>query len=1006
MLKTPNASAKSKAKKTKANATAMSPTHSDIAEATDGLVSPLDSADHYDSDMIEEICGFNSFGHSATATGFDDELSLNDINSSSFTGKASWTDNAALVKVKRGFQWQVLCTTALAQKVLQDTYRVNRLRRVLQRHLLPQLLINRDNFKGSLVNKELCRAARNLRAHKDLKTAVPIGRFLGENHPFLLSLNSSILLNNCAESMDVERVAAGHVLARAGDKSQESLVFIVFGKVVYRDRSVKDAKPRVLQAGDHFGGIFNTSATFTGDFRCISDCILWRLSREAFDDAFLPLADSAMKQVYLEAFREHCIDYIPQSYPVPQCLSRVPIYRRLNRPLTRYMEDFEPCVLLRGETLFEEGDGPSYVYCMLEGSVRRRRKGFDNTFATGVCHLLTLNSFSHLNVKTGRFALLGDAPLILPSTHRYQCTVMSRYGLFFRVTRERFISALLDDPTLFVQLREKLTQQIRTGMRLDPMCLSFAPLLREFPESSLHAIALAAEPRVLRRSVPLCEPAENVSEIFLIVHGEIRDTRVFDKKPTRRLDTPPPVEDEDAEEERRRPGFKGGHGKSGKGPSLAGTMRSGGSAKSRAHKDEPQAAQEEEFDLFSPNVSLAQLSLVTPDEQSEFNPALPILQDKRFEVTVGGGWEGLLVDKWTSGWEGVCTVAAWALPTLKIRTEFNGLPKAQQSLILSVARLNQKEALGLQKVLNTRLPPMSSYLPPADRTKMKSEPPSSEASAPPKSRKGGRPELLSQSQPQNSDSSPSLLITFVENSAQQQSSSVRVQTPTKKKSSEKASPKKGRGKKKVTKEKNAEKTENTVTLPDVKPTVPLSLNVRRPRAAPTAPPPVDPFLLAVYNGEYKDGELALTNIVRDPPTPKKGEMKYCKDLFEETTSNERVSWPLLSHPEKRWFSAVPSYEPLPGTVTNRNIIVEPPMFSANTDLMSRKDKRYRDKLVAEADFFTSSMKSRLQMETMEAMLVEERPASERVNRDTDKEKLNHTQELPKRHAMVPSKRRA
>lgn len=957
----------------------------------------------------------------------------------------------------------------------------------------------------------------------------------------------------------------------------------------------------VLRAGDHFGGLFGTSAIFEGSYRVFtSTCVIWSISRSVFEQVFFPYADDNMKAVYVRCFQAHGEAHIARSYPLPTTLLRVSIYRKLRRSLNRYKGDFTPCVFLRGEKLFDQDEAPKYVYCVLEGTMLRRCKGVDGTFASGVSQLLGLNSI----LRACRFILLGSEGLILTATHRFQCTVSSPYALCYRVTADRFISALLDDPSFYVQLRERLTQQIRLSMRLDPVCLKFAPLLKDFPESSLAAIAQGAEPRVLRRSVPLCEPAHSIKEIFLVVRGSIRDTRVFDRRPTRRLDTPPSAEDENGDHlgddlaggggyfgRGRRASFMNGTNQTGSAnrrgvvqfhksagtagggsapPSTdVGNLSGGGGAGSRnrgvspatapgsvgagvavppgsagrrgqgnygggggptsgRRRSLPNAAAAnannagggagvgeledggslDTLDIFMGNrvaeELLAQLPMVTPDEQVELNPPLPLLPDKRFEVTVGGGWEGLLVDKWPSGWEGTCTIEAWALPVLKIRTEFNNFPKPHQSYILNYLRVLQKEALGLPKIVVAKLPPMSSYTLVMDRPAgglavgggngaggggAGSAPASGSGGATSlmsstlhldfsgsKKKKGygsGLPSLARSADPNRSRSNlggargsfgeegvtensfghqfPDLgehpmgaahatlhrgsrdhrtggageggaghgMLT-PRNSGNRGSASADLGThPHKGERRRHSSPQRNGKQKRRGGEDSHEKghrSSSSLVTPSyerskgggrggraarvsgskgnrerspeegikdglpavkVKPAIHTYMftGARKPTertrstgshgahrsSSSSLPTPVDPYLLAVYNGDFKDGELALNNIERDPVITEdsKALLRHCPDLGRGNPRGSR--WPILRHPDQRWFAVVPSYGPLPGTVHNPNILVPAPDFVKNSDLMIRKDKQYRDKLLAETDFFNTSMRSKQEM---------------------------------------------
>lgn len=923
----------------------------------------------------------------------------------------------------------------------------------------------------------------------------------------------------------------------------------------------REKKTVALLSGDYFGGLFGISSILEGSYRVFTPtCVIWSLPRKVFEEVFFSFADEAMKATYIRHFRATGEAYISRAYPLPTTLLRVSIYRKLNRSLNRYTEDFTPCVFFRGEKLFDQDEPAGCVYCVLEGALLRRVRGFDGTFSTGISQLLVLNSA----VNAGRFLLVGCGELIMPATRRYQCMVCSPYALCFRVTAERFVSALLDDPNLFVQLRERLTQQIRLNMRLDPVCLKFAPLLKDFPDSSLAVIAQAAEARVLRRSVPLCEPAHSIKEIFLVVRGGIRDTRVFGKRPTRRLDTPPPTEDGNGDHfgEEHLGGGGGGHVgrvrsqsftngpafsntnssgqkrgilQSNKVPVFGGTTTSveggvnavtnngarrsvsaegktGGGAESK-HKGvgtspgnaggsgggimggkrtnpagggsgngttvgvevpvEAGGGGFDSLDIFTPEhvaeELLLRISFVTPDEQIELNPPLPLLPDKRFEVTVGGGWEGLLIDKWPSGWEGTCTVEAWALPVLKIRAEFNNLSKPYQNYVLNYLRYQQKEALGLPKIVVAKLPPMSSYNMHVDRVGVagsagvgKGGTTSASSgqggtvslgsnfavdshSSRKKARVGEGGSGVPSSHHRSTERSRSRSHTvagsnsFMEDSSNEQtwgsaqfaeldrhsgrrSSSTGERGEKERPTSRQRSPsgskprrssslhhdKKRR--KRVPKRNyndNGEKMAPSCSTAsdterrrgrDNRPhrgTRPRSQDANGEDALPSlkskpathtymftggrkqhgptsshggtashtlsspaslSSPPVDPYLLAVYNGDFKDGELALSNIERDPVSTDdaKNLLRHCPDLTQENLRGNR--WPIIRRPDHRWFAVVPSYGPLPGTIQNPNLAVPPPDFSRNSDLMIRKDKQYREKLLAETNFFSQSMR--------------------------------------------------
>jgi CRP-like cAMP-binding protein len=505
--------------------------------------------------------------------------------------------------MKRAAMWEVVVVTALAHRAMELKFRRDRLRRVLERHLLPTLM-ERKKTTGSVISKKggAPRRSNNDRNLNDAASngssagadggAAPQGSYLREHNAFLASLNSPVLLQSFAETMTRHRFLPGEVIARAGQLSQKVMYFLISGKCevtrnrsegaaadaldtstgntdlnnnsidndndtaatpTYRDGMHSTKAPRtrpcgvmdnavsrcvkeVIMPGATFGGIISgSSAVFAETYRALSQCIIWELRAEDFESVFRPFSDRAMLDKYKEYMRAHSLAWLQQHYHPAKVFGSIPVYRKLASRKSRYLGDFTPVVKVRGELLFAQDDLPGDVYCLLEGTVLRRTKAAGGGHGDdGVAQRLATNAFTSLRA-VGRFLLLGEEPHVLPGVQPYSCTVSSRVALFYKVPGERFVSALLDDPSLYSQLRERLMRQRQASMVLRPECLAFVPLLQRFPPEKRAELLQYAQPRVVGRSTPLCEPAQHLSELMLVVSGDVCDPRRYGQKPTRAL---------------------------------------------------------------------------------------------------------------------------------------------------------------------------------------------------------------------------------------------------------------------------------------------------------------------------------------------------------------------------------------------------------------------------------------------------------------------------------------
>ncbi|KAG5501501.1 hypothetical protein JKF63_03330 [Porcisia hertigi] len=488
----------------------------------------------------------------------------------SFSGGGNMVQVACALK--RAAMWGIVITTVLGHRIMELRFRRQRLRRVLERHLLPTLLRRKKRTGSVVVKGTRSRASGNYGdgAPADGPSALPEGTYLRDHNVFFDSLHSASLLQSFAEKMTRQRFLPGDIIARAGDASQKSLYFLISGKCEVcterprpdddsaepademnaacgsaRQQQRKNSGPaapelikEVVMAGTSIGGVFGGNAFFLGTYRALSQCIVWVLQTEDFEQIFRKFADRAMLDTYKEAIRQHSLWWLQQRYNPAKCYSSIPIYRKLTRRMSTYLCDFIPVVKTRGEKLLSQGDAAGDVYCLLEGTVLRRTMGADGTYGDdGVMQRLGTNSLTALNVP-GRYLMFGEEPHLVPGVQPYTCTVSSRVALFFQIRGEQFVNALLDDPQLYAQLREQVMHQRQSNMRLHPECLAYVPLLQRFPAEKREELVKHAQPRVISRSVSVCDPGQHLSDLFIIVKGFVRDTRDYSHKPTAPLKVP------------------------------------------------------------------------------------------------------------------------------------------------------------------------------------------------------------------------------------------------------------------------------------------------------------------------------------------------------------------------------------------------------------------------------------------------------------------------------------
>ncbi|ORC91743.1 uncharacterized protein TM35_000053390 [Trypanosoma theileri] len=912
-------------------------------------------------------------------------------------------------RLKRGCMWEVIITNFLVHQAWQELYRRSRLRKVLETLLLP-IILRKRGIKGTISS-----TLKKLHVHppvllRENEGQKPQGSFLIEHSPFFEAFRNPKFCDTLAEVVQRYRFPAGEAIVNAGSPSQDALYILYSGKcdaILPSNEERKVVKRSRVPLGGIFGGLFGGKSVFTETFRAVSQCIVWIISREDFELLFGQYADENMKKVYLDAFKKHQMERLHQCYPMPQSMSRVPIYRHIDRSIEEYVKDFTPLVLTNGDVLFNQGDSPGVVYCLLEGHVARDQIGPDMTYESGTQQIISPNNADNNFALNTRFLLLGEEPHILPGPLKYRCTVVSRAALFYKIEGERFVNALLDDAALFLQVREKLTTQRRLWMKLAPEALSTVPILVGLPFSNLNNIAHAAEPRVVERCVSICEPAQNIREIYILTVGDVRDPRNFNRVPTHPA-VVPPSESDDSQEKQVTKGKKEKQVKSrpvppGKDVKIMNTTYT--TDQLSGSRPQNVSAAIEALSSVSPlfNSTRSKWSFLSsidndnentityPDEHQELSPPLPPNPAKSFLCTIGGGWEGLLLEKWPNGWETTTTVELWAIPMLTIRTELNSTPKLIQSTIISNARDLQMRELGLPAPIVAKLPRLSAYLPPEKRLTKHSlgveKNPVLEKSVVRRSRKtlgsGFSRELStatgSKQGRATGDLSGSRLSTLselslgspVEKNKNSEAKPLHLLSPYTSRSV-KALPK--YGERQIKKEVDVRRASKVTSHVDNANTE--SFETRKPKAGPPpllflrklAPkeeesPVITPELCAIYAG--KEPQKGIIRKPPSPPHPKKQrllplsptQLQRSKEEGSKRNRNvysdQQSSWPITTGVKKQWFHVVPDFAPLPGTANNQNYISHTPNLVPNSAMMVRIEKGRGEVLTSQATYFAS-----------------------------------------------------
>ncbi|KEG09374.1 hypothetical protein DQ04_05331040 [Trypanosoma grayi] len=902
-------------------------------------------------------------------------------------------------RCKRACMWETIIVNFLAHRVWYESFRRLRLRTVLETHLLPVILRKRGEavVGGRFVRKPSSQAPVLLRDDEGQK---PQGSFLIEQCPFFAALESPKFCDSIAEVVLRYRFSLGEAIVNVGSPSQEALHILISGRcdaILPASEGRKGVQRRRLQPGETFGGLMGGKAVFSEVYRAISRCIIWVIRRESFETLFQQYADERMKNVYLRALKQQMEERLHSLYPMPQSMSRVPIYRNINGAIEQYANDFTPLVLTKGEVLFNQGDSPGAIYCLVEGQVQRDQLGPDMTYESGTQQILSPNESDNSFALATRFILLGEEPHILPGVLRYRCTVASRAALFYKIEGGRFVNALLDDARLFLEIREKLTTQIRLWMRLAPEALLSVPILRELPQTHFASIVHAAEARVVERSVSLCEPAQNIREIYLLVAGGVRDPRQFNHAPTQPV-SPPSTESDKSQEKAPVKGkkeklpktslaWREKEMKNSAFPSVVDGMANArappsleAAAAAAAAALAPAGGLHKRWSFFRGPDSDSTKTPTYPDEQVEITPPLPPNPAKNIVCTIGGGWEGLLLEKWPNGWETTNTVELWAVPMLTIRTEFNSSPKSTQNSILSYIRNLQMQDLSLPAPVVAKLPPMSVYLPP-DKRLTKHSLGLEKGLVHEKSavRRSGKTVLSGVSREVSNavSSKPGRVVGEFSFSHSSTLTECSVSTcdgikSHKKKQPPKELPKPPRSSVSPTSivtRKNGKKQDtckltktNTITgggdtaveeVRKPKAGPPPLLFLRRLAAKPPEEPPViTPELCAIYAGREPQ-----KGIIRQPPQVLGGAREKAV-VSTARCVDQQSTWPSATGAKKQWFGVVPEYAPLPGTINNQNYIVGPPSLVPNTALMLRREKKHGEVLAAQAAYFLSLAHSR------------------------------------------------
>lgn len=636
--------------------------------------------------------------------------------------------------IKCSAMWEVLCTASSYHMNLCEQFRYERLRRQLCILMLPHLLKRR--LRGTLGNA----LPVDTKGPEDTASQGdrPSGAQLMQTCPWLAGMEDINFAEEVAQGMQKLSKLTGDDVVRADESSQGVLYYVAVGRYEWVTPAAPQATtstPRHATGAANIpaqdplaapvaggqrvvapfccGDVFGGPSRYLRSLYARSKGVVWYISKSSFDAMLESWSTQRTKNLFLAEAKKEMLYTIADNFPLAP--NRIPLLRKMPiNLLPTYFPQFEPVLLDRGTVLFEEGSNGGVVYVLCSGSVTRaRRQTADEP--NGCSQVLSVSASWQ---NTLRYALIGEEPHIVPEKHRYTCTVASDVFKGYRIPAALFANILLDDPRLLLRLREDALAQRASMMRLKVEALRQVPLLQDFPMSRLQTLHQLMTPKVVERSTMICQSQQPLRDIYVVVCGDIRDP----KKPGVPPAVLPPAKplstnattgasataSSNAASFVARP--DGGarqvtmvvDDQSVANPSFAGIERT----YSMAATNRMSFTGRRPVDLLSRTLSVNEATVV---ENEDTNPPLPVSQVNRILYALGGGWEGLLMEKWTTTWEAVGVVELWVLPTVAIRNEYNELHRSAQVSILHQLRVNQMRDLGLDEVPQTKLPPMSIY---------------------------------------------------------------------------------------------------------------------------------------------------------------------------------------------------------------------------------------------------------------------------------------------------------
>lgn len=621
------------------------------------------------------------------------------------------------IPLKASSMWSTAVTGSVYFAELAERFRFARLRKKLEQHLLPTLLQRR--LKTLLVS-DVRTENTNTAGESDGNAAAdrPTAHIISQCCPWLGALNDMEFLEEIAGAMQKLTKLTGDDIVKAGDSSQGVLYVLLTGRYEWMNTSVTPPVGEKVTAPIALGNTFGGPSKYARSMFARSKGIVWYISRSTLEGILENWVRAQTHELYAQQVKQEMLESMSDNFPLAP--SRIALLRRMPSNLVAtYFENFEPVVLNKGAVLFEEGTSAGTVFVVCDGVLNRsRRPRVDDS---GFSQFIT--------VRTGvttRFALFGEEPHILPEKHRFTCSVFSDVMKGYRIPARMFTSMLLDDPTLLLQLRQDILTQRAKMMRIKAEALKQVPILADFPIQRLHSLIQVMTPKVYERSQFLCQSQQTLREIYVVIRGDVRDPRAPGVLPP--VVAPPKVTAAPhptigglgqhtssfvgsvKEKERvittddipdRTIGFERGQSFSGERSMARFTAVARGVATiSRAGS------------LFTPSHPTVGSGLpneIALQDDQDLSPPIPMATESRIQYALGGGWEGLLQEKWQRGWEAMNVVEAWVLPTAAIRNEYNELSRHLQATILNTARVNQMKELGLDGPQSTKLPPMSFY---------------------------------------------------------------------------------------------------------------------------------------------------------------------------------------------------------------------------------------------------------------------------------------------------------